>query len=185
MRKFQYNPRKFTSASSLSGSIHRFLSKATIALPMQAEIVHLFEQTLIGGFSCVNTRLGFDSKILLPKDSKNEPKENLKLICKIRNEKKNISEDKRVVTKILRMDENNQYRNAMTKPLPIGSIKNFLKIPSVREFDLIIQRILDEDKIGPLFVVDIKFDIKNADGKQLLFNEIYSPILDKKKKFCH
>ena len=123
MRKFPYNPQKFTSASSLSGSIHRFLSKATIALPMQVEIVDLFEQTLIGGFSCVNTRLGFDSKILLPKESKNEQKENLKLIYKIRNEEKNISEDKSVVTKILRMDENNQYGNAMAKPLPIGSIK--------------------------------------------------------------
>ena len=53
----------------------------------------------------------------------------------------------------------------------------------MREFDLIIQRILDEDKIGHLFVVDIKFDIKNADRKQLFFNEIYSPIFEK-KKFC-
>ena len=43
----------------------------------------------------------------------------------------------------------------------------------MREFDLIIQRILDEDKIDHLFVVDIKFDIKNADRKQLFFNEIY------------
>ena len=73
MHKFPYNPRKFTSASSPSGSIQRFLSKATIALPMQAEIVDLFEQTLTGGFNCVNTRLGFDSKILLLKDSKKEP----------------------------------------------------------------------------------------------------------------
>ena len=57
--------------------------------------------------------------------------------------KKNISKDKRVVTKILKTDENNQYGNAMTKPLPIGSIKKSNKIPSVREFDLIIQGILD------------------------------------------
>ena len=60
MQKFSYNPRKCTSPSSLSGCIHRFLSKAIIALPTQAEIVDLFEQTLIGGFICVNTRLGFD-----------------------------------------------------------------------------------------------------------------------------
>ena len=100
IRKFLYNPRKFTSASSLSGCIHTFLSKAIIALPTQAEIVDLFEKTLIGRFSCVNTRLGLDSKILLLKDSKNEPKENLKLINKVRNEEKNISEDKRKVTKI-------------------------------------------------------------------------------------
>ena len=127
--------------------------------------------------------MGFDAKILLPKDSKNEPKENLKLIYKIRNEEKYISEDKRLVTKILKMDENNQHGNAMTKPLPIGSIKILKKIPSMREFDLIIQGILDEDKIGHLFVVDIKFETKNASEKQLFFNEIYSPIFEK-KKFC-
>ena len=33
---------------------------------------------------------------------------------------KNYFEDKRVVTKILKIDENNQYDNAMTKPLPTG-----------------------------------------------------------------
>ena len=51
----------------------------------------------------------------------------------------------------------------------------------MREFDLIIQGILDEDKIGHLFVVDIHFDKKNAGEKQLFFNEIYSPIFEKKK----
>ena len=80
MRKFPYNPRKCTSASLCSSCIHRFLLNTIIVLPTQAEVVDLFEQTLIGGFSCVKTRLGFDSKILLSKDSKNEPKENLKLI---------------------------------------------------------------------------------------------------------
>ena len=68
MQKFPYNSRKCTSASSLSGCIHRFLSKAIVALPTRAEVVDLFEQALIGGFSCVNTRLDFDSKLLLPKN---------------------------------------------------------------------------------------------------------------------
>ena len=98
--------------SSLSECIHRFLSKTIIALATQAEIVDFFGQTLIGGLSCVNTRLGFDSKLLLPKISDGKSKENLKIIYKIGNE------DKRVVSKILKMDENNQYGNAMTKPLP-------------------------------------------------------------------
>ena len=31
---------------------------------------------------------------------------------------------KRVITKILKLDENNQYDNAMTKPLPTGCIKD-------------------------------------------------------------
>ena len=97
------------------------------------------------------------------KNSQNEPKGNLKLIYEIKNELENIFEDKRVVNKILKMDENNQYRNAMTKPLPTGSIKKAKKVPTMREFDLIIQGILDQDKIGHLFVVHIKFDLKNVD----------------------
>ena len=52
----------------------------------------------------------------------------------------------------------------------------------MREFDLITQGISDEDKIGHLFVVNIHFDKKkNASEKQLFFNEIYSPIFEKKK----
>ena len=39
----------------------------------------------------------------------------------------------------------------------------------MRKFDLIIQGILDEDKIGHLIVVDIKFDTENVSEKQNLF----------------
>ena len=35
-------------------------SKCLIALPTAPEHVRVFEKTLIGGFSCVNTRLAFD-----------------------------------------------------------------------------------------------------------------------------
>ena len=129
MHKFIYNPQKYTSASSLSGCIHRFLSDVIIALPMQAEIVNLFEQTLISGFSCVIARLGFDSKLLLPKNSDGKPKKTLKIIHKIGNE------DKQIVPKILKMDENNQYGKAMTKLLPTGIIKR-KKVSTMRGFDL-------------------------------------------------
>ena len=118
MQKFLYSLLKCTSASLLSECINRFLSKMIIVLPTRAEIVDLFEQTLIGRFSCVNTRLGFDSK--LSENSKSldgKPKEKLKIVYKIGNE------DKRVVLKLLKMDKNNQYGNAMTKPLLTGSIK--------------------------------------------------------------
>ena len=70
--KYSFNPRKCNSASSLSGSIERDLSKVIIALPTTNEIVDVFEQTLTGGFSCVNTRLAFDTEILLP----NSPEKN-------------------------------------------------------------------------------------------------------------
>ena len=78
------------------------------------------------------------------------------------------------------MDENNQHRNEMTKTLITGSIKR-KKIPTKRKLDRIIQEILDENNICPLFVVNIHFEQKNAREKQLFFNEIYSPIFEKKK----
>lgn len=83
MQKFPYNLHKRTAASSLSGCIHRFSLRAIILLPTPAKIVDLFEQLLIGGFICVNTRLEFDSKLLIPKNYNGKQKENLKLIFKI------------------------------------------------------------------------------------------------------
>ena len=119
--------------------------------------------------------------MLLPKSSCVQLEENLKLIYKIKNDNKNIFEDKRVVTKILKMDEKNQYGNAMIKPLPTGNIKKMKSIPSLKEFDFIIHGISYEDKIGHLFVVDIELDHKNTDEKQLFFNEICTPIFEKKE----
>ena len=75
---YGFNPRKYNSASSMSGCIEREMSKIAIALPTKYEHVEIFEQTVIGGFSSVNTRLAFDSHILLPNlnehvDLKNNP----------------------------------------------------------------------------------------------------------------
>lgn len=53
----------------------------------------------------------------------------------------------------------------------------------MREFDLIIQEVLDKNKTGHLFVADIEFDHKNADEKQLFFNEICTPTFEEKKSF--
>ena len=83
-------------------------------------------------------------------------------------------DDKKVVTKILKMDENNKYGNAMTKPLPKGSIKKF---SSMREFDLIVQGILDED------LVDIEFGHKNG-NKNSYFLMKSTPQFLKKRRSC-
>ena len=37
-----------------------------LALPTKYEHVEIFEETVIGGFSCINSRLAFDTLILLP-----------------------------------------------------------------------------------------------------------------------
>ena len=68
---FKYNAKKCNSASSFSGCIHRLKSKCRIFLLTDAEIVRIFERTVVGGYSCINTRMAFDTNLLL-KDTKNE-----------------------------------------------------------------------------------------------------------------
>ena len=65
---FKYYPRKCNSASSFSGCVHRNKSKCCIDLPTDAEHVRVFEKTLIGGFSCANARLAFDTELLIDKN---------------------------------------------------------------------------------------------------------------------
>ena len=131
--------------------------------------------------------MAFDTQILLPnleykddleknplnKDFKYKVVYNLKLDGK-------KAQKKRVITKILKLDENNQYGNGMTKPLPTGCIKDDNDL-SWETFNILLEKVDFEDEIGHLFVVDIMFDLKNATKRQLVYNEIYPPIIEKKK----
>ena len=110
---FKY-PRKCNSMISFSNCVYRYQSKCSIALPTDPEYVRVFEKTLIGGFSYVNTRLAFDTEILLT-DNKNEVLFDLYIDGK--------KQTRRISSKILKMGENNQYGKAMTKPLVYGCIK--------------------------------------------------------------
>ena len=87
---------------------------------------------------------------------------------------------KRIITKIIKFDENNQYGYAMTRPMPTGCIKQNTS-PSWVTFNLLIEKVSFEDLIGHLFVVDIEFDFKNASPRQMIYNEIFPPIIEKKK----
>ena len=173
-KRFKFNPRKCNSASSFSGCVHRDKSKCFIAPPTEAEDVRVFEKTLIGDFTCVNTCLAFDSQILLPKD--NIDKHKLIFYSKIND----VNKKKRITTKILKIDKNNQYRQAMTKPLCYSCIKKKKekkKTPTLLEFNRILDSISHEDTIGHLFIIDKNFHNKNL--KAMLFNKIYPPIFEK------
>ena len=50
----------------MSGCIEIEMSKIILALPTKLEHPEIFEQTVIGEFSSVNTRLAFNLQILLP-----------------------------------------------------------------------------------------------------------------------
>ena len=118
---YGFNHRRCNSASSMSGCIERKMSKIILALPTKYDHVEIFEQTITGGFSSVNTRLAFDSQIFLPNLTNNINLENnpmnkdfnCKVACnlKIDNEK---AENKRVISKIFKLDGNNQYGNDKT-----------------------------------------------------------------------
>ena len=103
----------------MSGYIEREMSKIILPLPTKLEHVEIFEQTVTQGFSSVNTRLAFDIHILLPNlpklkpnlDFENNPMSkdfNYKVVYNLKLGK-NKAPKKRVISKILQLDENNQY----------------------------------------------------------------------------
>ena len=42
---------------------------------------------------------------------------------------------------------------------------------------MLLEKVTLEDKIGQLFIVDIKFDYENPDAKQIRYNEIYPSVV--------
>ena len=70
-KPFKFNAKKCNSASTFSGCVQRLKSKCFIALPTDAEFIKVIEKTVMGGYSCVNTRMAFDTYLFL-KDTKNE-----------------------------------------------------------------------------------------------------------------
>ena len=152
---FKYNPRKCNSASSFSGCVHRNKSKCCIALSTDADFVRVFEKTLVGGFSfktCFDTKLAFDTRLAFDTDILgNDPKTEKVLVEVTIDGKKQL---KRFSSKIIKMDENNQYGQAMTKPLPYDCIKKQKEIPTLTQFNKILNSILHEDNIDHIFTVD-------------------------------
>ena len=138
-------------------------------MPTDAEIIRVSEKELIGGYSCFKTRMTFDTEIFL-NDSKNE-----KVPFKTED-----GQLKRFSSKIIKMDESNQYGFAMTKPLLYGCIKKKKHVPSIEELTEILAGVTLEDKFGHLFAVDIEF--ADINERTLFFNEIYMPIFEKNKK---
>ena len=61
-----YNPSKINSAGKLNECTQRTQSKWVLALTNNNYHVEIFEKTLSGGFSCVNTRLSFNRDLLMP-----------------------------------------------------------------------------------------------------------------------
>ena len=68
----------------------------------------------------------------------------------------------------------------MTKPMPTGCIKLNPDI-SWRTFNILLESVDLDDPIGHLYIVDIEFDHTKATPRQITYNEIYPPIIEKQK----
>ena len=187
-KKFGFNPRKCNSASTLSGCVQRNQSKVIISLPTNYEHAEIFEKVLIGGYSCVNNRIGFDTELLLPNFSKSEyakmsidesfkafKYQNYKIGFTIKLD--NDEKDYRVISKVIKFDENNQYGFAMTKPMPVGAIKE-----KKAEFNILFEKVSLDGKKGHIFIVDIEFDHLHATDCQIMYNEMLPPFIEKDTK---
>ena len=111
----------------------------------------IFEKTLTGGFSAVNTRLSFDTEILLPnytykdfdKTSIDQTFKAFKIVdLKVRYKLKLDGEtdysNRIIISEILKLDKNNQCGFAMTKPMPTGCIK---EKKSWLEFNILLEAV--------------------------------------------
>ena len=88
--------------------------------------------------------------------------------------------EKRFITKILKLDGNNQYSFDMTKPFPTGCMKQNLDMIWMT-FNLLLQNVSLSDQIDHLYVVDIEFDHTKTTEKQIVHNEIYPLVIEKQK----
>ena len=91
-----------------------------------------------------------------------------------------LDAEKKIISSILKLGENNQYNYPMTKPLPTSCNKQQKKVPTWKEFNLMLQPLDLDYKIRHLFVVDIRFNKEETTPKKYMHNEIYGPIFEKK-----
>ena len=186
-------PRKCNSTNKLSCCIQREQSKINLALPTNNPVMEIFENTLTGGFSCNDTQLFFDTELLMPNLTKTDYKKmriddsikaykrgDLKVIYRIKLDNENSYHERCIISKILKLDENNQYGFAMTKLMPTSCIKKHAP-PSWLKFNLLLKTVDLNDEIGHLFVVDIEFDEKRAAEREYMYNEILTPVTEKQK----
>ena len=214
-----FDPRCFTTASTLSGAIERIKSKVILTFPTNVETVCLMESLLSGGYSSVHSRLGFDTEIFTPRSpeyveqkediinnlrdlygEKNKKQERKKLMDKlyslwkeedlkschkpiynVRLDGEETSKKRRVFSKVFKLDENNQYGFAMTKPLPIGIFKK-QSDPNMKTLQNSLKNFDPNAKIREVFVVDIQFDAYDDVPRKRIYNEIYPCIFQSKSK---
>ena len=124
------------------------------------------------------------NKINIDQSFKAFKRDDLKLVYKGKFDNQKKNEIKRVVTKILKLDENNQCGYSMTKPLTTGCItenKNF----SCVNFNILIESLDLTGKIGHLFFVHIFFGGKMQTKSSYFIMTFFYKLLRNRKFLKH
>ena len=106
--------------------------------------------------------------------------DDLKVVYSLKLDGDSKPEMRWVISKILKLDENNQHGLAMTKPMPTSVIKEYPS-SSWLKFNVLLETVSLDDPTGHLFIVDIEFDEKNEMERELLYNKIFPQIIEKQK----
>ena len=138
----------------------------------------LYAELKMRNMSNVNDWHNEQYLILFNESFRANKRDDVKVICNIKLNNEKHFQRRRITIKILKIHENNQYGFVMAKPMPTGYIK---KKPQLlwRTFSLLIEAVSLDDPIGHLFIVDIKFDHGKATKKQILYNEVLPPVIEK------
>ena len=60
----------------------------------------------------------------------------------------------------------------MIKPLATSCFTRKKTIPTIKEFNTSLETVNIDDKIGHLFVVDIRLDAEKVNAKTIMYNEL-------------
>ena len=107
-------------------------------------------------------------------------RDDLKVIDKIKLDDEYYIHDRHIITKNLKMDENDQYDIVMTKPMPTGCIKEH-HAPTWSIFTFLLEIFDLYNPIGLLYIVEIEFNEKDATEREHMYNEILPPTIEKQK----
>ena len=107
-------------------------------------------------------------------------RDDLKVIYKIKLDDEDYIYDRHIITKILKMDENNQYDIVITNPMPTGCIKEH-PAPTWSIFNFLLESFDLCDPIGHLYIVEIEFNEKDGTKREHMYNEILLPTIEKQK----
>ena len=129
--KTGFDPRCFTSASTLNGAIERIKSKVILSYPRNIE-VDLMESLLSGGCSSVHSRLSFDTEMFTPNSAEymKQKDGNIEQLRNLYGEKNEKTEKKRLnqlLYDLFKQEDNNSCNKDIYSLRLDGETECFLK----------------------------------------------------------